>query len=249
MGGIISSSSTSRGGGGGRSGVVSLSSNAGLKYVRSNSIGQTKSPPHSPNTAHRKMIEKTHNSAQARTEREARILIAQGKADRNLMSTESILFGQGNAFQRRRSLTMAESMNDVDENGNVKSRSPEMYGTTRAGRKTQQLVEASRRRRLNSVGDLANDPNSPTSKLFSKNLGSTEAADEFRAMQYANASRNNILLTAAETTPLKPPRPDVSATATTILVKWRPKAGDAAMIENWQVQWREVEDDEEDDDD
>ena len=154
MGGIISSSSTSRGGGGGRSGVVSLSSNAGLKYVRSNSIGQTKSPPHSPNTAHRKMIEKTHNSAQARTEREARILIAQGKADRNLMSTESILFGQGNAFQRRRSLTMAESMNDVDENGNVKSRSPEMYGTTRAGRKTQQLVEASRRRRLNSVGDL-----------------------------------------------------------------------------------------------
>ena len=161
------------------------------------------SPQQSPNTAHRKMLENTHNAAQSRTEREARILIAQGKADKNLMSTESILFGMGNAFQRRRSLTMAENM---DENGHATTNLPEMYGTTRAGRKTRELVEASRRRRLNSVGNLTKDPNSPTSKLFSKNIGSTAAADEFRAMQYANAYKNNVLLTAAETVPLKPSR-------------------------------------------
>ena len=95
---------------------------------------------------------------------------------------------------------MAEN---TDENGHATTNSPEMYGTTRAGRKTQELVEASRRRRLNSVGNLTKDPNSPTSKLFSKNIGSTAAADEFRAMQYANAYKNNLLLTAAgETVPL-----------------------------------------------
>ena len=132
---------------------------------------------------------------------------------------------------------MAENM---DENGHATTNLPEMYGTTRAGRKTRELVEASRRRRLNSVGNLTKDPNSPTSKLFSKNMGSTAAADEFRAMQYANAYKNNLLLTAAETVPLKPSRPDVSATPTSILVKWRAHQGDPAMIDKWEVQWRQV---------
>ena len=108
MGGIISSSSPPRGGGGG-GGVLKL------KYVRSDSINSRKSisPPQSPNNAHRKMLENTHKAAQGRTEREARILIVQDKADKNLMGTESILFGAGNAFQRRRSLTMAETINKL----------------------------------------------------------------------------------------------------------------------------------------
>ena len=84
---------------------------------------------------------------------------------------ESILFGEGNAFQRRRSLSVAENMEKTGESHQ------QLYGTTKAGRKTQELVEASRQRRLSEVGKLTVDPNSPTSKLF---IGDTQAADDFR---------------------------------------------------------------------
>jgi hypothetical protein len=181
-------------------------------------------------------LEKTHSAAKNRTERECRVLIAQGKADRNLMAVESILFGEGNAFQRRRSLSVAENMEKTGESHQ------QLYGTTKAGRKTQELVEASRQRRLSEVGKLTVDPNSPTSKLF---IGDTQAADDFRMFQHATQARNDVLLTAADTTPMKPHRPDVGSTATSIRVSWRKGPNCHAMIEQWDVQWREVQGEEE----
>ena len=156
------------------------------------------------------------------------------------MPVESILFGEGNAFQRRRSLSVAENMEKDGESHQ------QLYGTTKAGRMTQELVEASRKRRLSEVGRLTADPNSPTSKLF---IGDTQAADDFRMFQYATQARNDVLLTAADTTPVKPCRPDVTATATSISVSWRKGPNCIAMIEQWEVQWKEVQGGEDSEDD
>ena len=235
--------------GGGQSVSNSMGSKSPeIKYLPSGSIIRTidaspspkrsKSPTSSPvSSAHQKLLNKTHNAAQNRTEREARILIAQGKADRTLMSTESILFGGGNAFQRRRSLTIA--LNEGDDGQPTKA--VELYGTTKAGRKTQELVEASRQRRLSDVGNLANDPNSPTAKLF---IGDTQAAEDFFDFQVATRGRNEMLRAAADTTPEQPCRPDVSATCVEILLSFRKHPRCQAMIDKWQVQWREVPDEE-----